>query len=208
MKINWYGQSCFKIQNKEEVVLIDPHRPRKQGLRGPNFQSTLLLLTNPEDKDSAKKDAPESFLIYHPGEYEVRGIFIYATEYKRKNNKNIIYQIEIEKIKYGLLGEINQPLNSQELEGLDGIDVLFVPVGGNKVLNKSQAVEVVNEIEPKIVVPCCYHLPGIKEKLDSLDGFLKEFGAKNPEKVKTLSLKEKDLLKEETRVIILEIATS
>jgi len=208
MKINWYGQSCFKIQSKEEIVLINPYSPRKQGLRGPNFQSTILLLTDPQDKEQAQKDAPESFLIYRPGEYEVRGIFIYATEHKRKNSKNIIAQIEIEKIKYGILGEINEPLNSQELEGLDGIDVLFVPVGGNNVLNKNQAVEVINEIEPKIVVPCCYHLPGMKEKLDSLDGFLKEFGAKNPEQVKSLSLKEKDLLKEESKVIILEIATS
>ena len=45
---------------------------------------------------------------------------------------------------------------------------------------------------------------GRQEKLESIEGFLKLLGIKNLEKMPKLTIKEKDLPKEEVKVIVLE----
>ncbi len=202
MKITWYGQSCFKLQNNEDVVLVDPQSPKNAGLKGPNLTATIFVLTDPEDKKTS--EAKEEMVINSPGEYEIRGTMIYGISCPRKEKNSTIYQIEMDKIRYGFLGEINTQLMEDELEHLDGIDVLFVPVGGKNTLNAEKATEIINSIEPKIVIPCCYKIPQIKTALGTVEEFLKEIGVKNTEKLDKLSLNKKDLPAEETKVVILE----
>ncbi len=204
MNITWYGQSCFRIQNTQQNVLIDPYSSRQAGLRGPNFKSTITILTNPEDKKAIKKDSRESFLVTSPGEYEISGIFVYGTPFIRKDKKLTVYQVEIDNVRFGILGEINSSLASEELESLDGIDVLFVPIGGGTMIGPEKAVEIINSIEPRIIIPCCYQIPKIKIKLGSLEKFLGEMGIKKIEKLPKLILRKKDLSSEETRMVVLE----
>lgn len=204
MNITWYGQSCFRIQNAQQNVLIDPYSPRQAGLRGPNFNSTITILTNPEDNKELKKDSKESFLVTSPGEYEISGTFVYGTSFIRKDKKLTIYQVEMDSIRFGVLGEINSSLTSEELENLDGIDVLFIPIGGGSMIGPEKAVEIINSIEPRIIIPCCYQIPKINLKLGSLEKFLGEMGAKKAEKLPKLNLRKNDLSSEEAKIIILE----
>lgn len=204
MNITWYGQSCFRIQTTQQNVLIDPYSPRQAGLRGPNFKSTITILTNPEDKKAIKKDFKKGFLVASPGEYEISGIFVYGTSFVRKDKKLTIYQVEMDNVRFGILGEINSSLTSEELENLDGIDVLFIPIGGETMIGPEKAVEAINLIEPKIIIPCCYQIPKIKIKLGSLEKFLREMGIKGVEKLSKLTLRKKDLSSEEAKVIVLE----
>ena len=204
MNITWYGQSCFRLQNIQQNVLVDPYSPRKVGLRGPNFKSTLTILTDSEDEKAIKKDSKESFLIAGPGEYEVSDIFVYGTSFVRKNKKLTLYQVEMDNIKFGFLGEINSSLTSEELENLDGIDVLFIPIGGGDIIDPEKARKIINSIEPRIIIPCCYQIPKIKIKLASLEKFLGEMGIKKVEKLLKLNLRKNDLISEEAKVVVLE----
>ena len=204
MHITWYGQSCFRLQNTQQNVLVDPYSPRRVGLRGPNFKATIIVLTDPEDEKTIRKDAKESFLITSPGEYEIKDIFVYGTAFIRKNKRLTVYQIEMDNIRFGFLGEIDALLNSEELENLDGIDVLFVPIGGKDMIGPEKAVEIINLIEPRIIIPCCYQIPKIKLKLGSLERFLGEMGIKKTEKLPKLLLHKKNLPAEETKMVVLE----
>jgi len=204
MNITWYGQSCFRIQNTQQNVLVDPYSPRQAGLRGPNFNSTITILTNPEEKKAIEKDSKGGFLVTSPGEYEISSIFVYGISFIRKDKKLTIYQVEMDNIRFGILGEINSSLVSEELESLDGIDVLFVPIGDGAMIGPEKAVETINSIEPKIVIPCCYQIPKLKVKLGSLEKFLGEMGVKKVEKLSKLNLRKNDLSSEETKIIVLE----
>ncbi|MDD5626138.1 MAG: MBL fold metallo-hydrolase [Patescibacteria group bacterium] len=205
MIISWYGQFCFKIQTGEKVVLIDPYSPRNAGLRGPNYKATILVLTNPEEIKIAQKDSKdECFLISGPGEYESKNIFVYGTDAGEDKKPLTIYQIIVDNIRIGVLGEINKTLTDGQLEKLDGIDVLLIPIGGKGMIDAEKAVKIVHQIEPKITIPCCYKIKGLKVSLDPLDNFLKEAGAKNPETMEKLSLHKKDLEQIENKIIILE----
>jgi len=207
MHISWYGQSCFKLQNNEQTVLVNPSDPRKAGLKGPNFKANIFVLTDIEesiDKKVLEKD--NSFLINGPGEYEVNEVFLYGVPIKKDGQtRSVVYQITMNGIRYGVLGQLNHLPSGEELDKLDGVDVLFVPIGGKDTLSAEKAVELINSIEPQIIIPCCYNIPGLNSNPDSLEKFLKEMGVKVGEKLSKLSIKKKDLLSQgETRIVVLE----
>jgi L-ascorbate metabolism protein UlaG (beta-lactamase superfamily) len=81
-------------------------------------------------------------------------------------------------------------------EAIDEVDILFVPIGGNGVLEPSQAYKLAVSIEPKIIIPILY-----KEEKE-LKAFLKEAGD-NPKPETKLTLKKKDLEGKEAEVIVL-----
>ncbi|MBL7054102.1 MBL fold metallo-hydrolase [Patescibacteria group bacterium] len=206
MKINWYGQSCFKIKNKTKTILIDPYGPINGGLkRKPNFKADIIVLFSKEkDKNKIVKLEKAKFLIDHAGEYEIKNVFIYGVDFIRENSQSIIYQIEIDNIRLGFLGEINDTLKDREIEEIDGMDVLFVPVGGENLIDPSQAMDIINSLEPKIVIPCCFDIQGIKTKLLPLENFLKEAGIDEVERLDYFTLKKKDLSVEKTKIIVLK----
>ncbi|MDD2646490.1 MAG: MBL fold metallo-hydrolase [Patescibacteria group bacterium] len=202
MYIYWYGQSSFKIQDKEVTVLLDPYSSRQAGLRGPNFKADITILDSEELSKQAQKDIKEGFLIDSPGEYEVKGVFVLGV--KTGSNK-IIYQIEVDGVKIGYLGEINKTLNDTELDKVDNIDVLIIPVGDKKnTLGSKEAAEIIREIEPKIVIPSCYQISGLKNELESLDKFLKEIGVKKYDIDDKVRIVKKELPENGMQVMVLK----
>jgi L-ascorbate metabolism protein UlaG (beta-lactamase superfamily) len=94
-------------------------------------------------------------------------------------------------------------MKEDELEDLGEIDILILPVGGHGVMDAASASKVVNEIEPKIVIPSHYKTPGLTVEADGVEKFIKEMGGKS-ENIEKLLLKKKDLATEGMRVICLE----
>ena len=65
----------------------------------------------------------------------------------------------------------DEKLSSEAKEGLEGIDILFVPVGGDGVLDPAVAHKLAVQFEPKIIIPS--HFGDVGEK-DALKKFLKD----------------------------------
>ena len=102
------------------------------------------------------------------------------------------------------MGDFGQEkLSDEQLEALGGVDILFVPVGGKTTIDASTAAALVNQLEPKLVVPMHYKLPDLKVELDSADKFLKELGAPSKELVDKITVKKK-LLPESTEVVMMK----
>jgi L-ascorbate metabolism protein UlaG (beta-lactamase superfamily) len=210
MTIFWLGQSAFKIVDKEVTIAIDPYD--KIGLKMPKFQAEIALITHDhDDHNNLEAIKGEPFIINNPGEYEVKNVFIYGIPGFHDNKegsergKITMYLIEMESIKIAHLGDLGQQsLTAEQLELLEGVDILILPVGGNFTINGSEAVEIISQIQPRIVIPMHYKIPGIDMKLESVDTFLKEFGVITPEKMEKLKITKKDLPHEETKIIILE----
>jgi L-ascorbate metabolism protein UlaG (beta-lactamase superfamily) len=94
-------------------------------------------------------------------------------------------------------------LTTDQLEKIGAVDVLLVPVGGTYTIEAKDAVKVISQIEPKIVIPMHYLLPKHKEKLDDVDKFLKAMGSKSIEPQNKLTIKQKDLPEEDTQQIVI-----
>ena len=81
--------------------------------------------------------------------------------------------------------------------------MLLVPVGAGSSLNAAGAAELVSMLEPNIIVPMHYQLPGLVTPLEPLDKFLKEMGVSEAKREASLKLTNADSLPQETEVIIL-----
>jgi len=211
MNINWYGENCFRIiaqPVKGPVnILIDP--PSKEsGLRSPKLEADVLLFTNPE---AEKNVSGAYFWASGPGEYDVKEVYMRGVPAETKTGKssiasnNTIYAIDAEGIKIchlGLLGD--KELSTEQLDKIGEVDVLMIPVGGGSSLDAQQAVKIMSQIEPKIIIPMNYKIPQIKTELDGVDKFLKILGIKSLEALPKLSIKQKDISGEEAKVIVLQ----
>ncbi len=70
-------------------------------------------------------------------------------------------------------------------------------------MTAKDAAKVVNDIEPKIVIPSHYTTSGLKLPYEPVEIFIKEMGGKS-ETMEKLLLKKKDLSPDEIKVIVLE----
>lgn len=211
MTITWFGQSCFRIEAKEGSVLIDPFS-RDIGLRVPKPKDDLILVTHQHYDHSNTQDAgPEAFIISGPGEYErkgisVRGIRSYHDKTQgAERGLNTIYVIKAEDMTLCHLGDLGQEeLTDAQVEDIGDVDILMVPVGGTYTIDYKEAVQVIGQIEPKVVIPMHYRVPGLTIDLAGPEKFIKEIGLA-PEKTERLKVAKKFLPTEETKLFVFQL---
>jgi L-ascorbate metabolism protein UlaG (beta-lactamase superfamily) len=205
MQIHYFGLSSFKIQSKEADIIINPF-DKKSGLTPPRGAADIVILS---EKDNLLYSATsgisgDSFLINDPGEYDVKSVTVTGIPLLQGDHYVTAYLMEAEDIKILDLAHIKEfSMKEDELEDLGEIDILILPVGGHGVMDAASASKVVNEIEPKIVIPSHYKTPGLTVEADGVEKFIKEMGGKS-ENIEKLLLKKKDLATEGMRVICLE----
>ena len=214
MYITWLGHSCFKIQDKIGTdgitVTTDPF-DKKIGLKAPNYESNIVLVSHDHyDHNNVSALRGNPFVIDSAGEYDVKGILVHGVEsfhddkQGKERGNNIIYRIEIDGISVAHLGDLCHVLDDKQLELLVGTDILLIPVGGRYTLDAKKAVEVVSQVEPRIVIPMHYMVPGLQVDLDGVEKFIKEMGIKPTEEEK-LKISKKDLPQEDMELVILKL---
>lgn len=209
MNITWYGQSCFKLESKGLSILIDPFK-KEIGLKPPRLNDNIYLITHDHfDHNNIEGVGPEAFIISGPGEYEKSGVYVEGIKSYHDNLEgkerglNTIYTIKFEEIKLCHLGDLGQyKLTDGQIESIGDIDILFIPIGGVYTIDAVQATEIVKEIEPKIIIPMHYHIPGLNIKIDGPQKFIKEIGLK-PEEIEVYKINKKTLPAEEIQLVML-----
>ncbi|MFN7088359.1 MAG: MBL fold metallo-hydrolase [Candidatus Paceibacteria bacterium] len=212
MTLQWYGQSFFRIETQGKIIAIDPFSQDLQaGIpKPPKFRADLLLITHehPDHNNISAIDG-EPLIFRGPGEYEAKDIFIegiasfHDSAGGKERGENTIFVIEAENIRLVHMGDFGEArLSESQEEQIGRVDVLLVPVGGHFTIGARQAQAIVNSLEPKVVIPMHYKLPGLKFPLDGPNQFLKEFGEK-PEPQDKISFRAKDLQVEKTQFYML-----
>lgn len=214
MDITSLGHSSFRIRGKTATVVTDPYDPRSLGLKFPkHVEADLITVSHGhEDHNSVSQIEGTPFVIDGPGEYEVKGVGVVGIstfhdgEKGAARGRNTIYRIEIDGVSIVHLGDLGHTLATAEIDALDGVNILMVPVGGVYSLDPAQAVQVVQEIEPSIVIPMHYGRPELNQKvfggLSPVAAFLKEIGKEATSQPKLSTTKDK--LPAEMQVVVLE----
>jgi L-ascorbate metabolism protein UlaG (beta-lactamase superfamily) len=176
MEIKFLGHSSFEIKGAEAAVHID-------------------------GKNIVIEGASEPFTISGPGEYEVSGVRVFGI----KSEKTILYLLEMDDLSLVHLGDLGRKLEHNEVEELNSVDVLMIPVGGVDTINAETAAEVVAQLEPYIVLPMHYRESEETKKFDPVEKFLEQMGEENVRREKKLKVT-KSSLPEDTEVVVLERA--
>lgn len=210
MNIYWLGHSCFKIEGSKVVVVTDPYEKKKVGFRLPKVTADIVTISHDHlDHNAAKEVNGNPQIIKRPGEYEIKGAFVWGipTYHDEKEGKdrgtNLIFLFNIDGLKIAHLGDLGHKLSDDQLDRLGEVDILMIPVGGVYTIDAKVASQVISQVEPRIVIPMHYKVPGLKVEVQGLKKFALEMGLKENNFQDKLKVTKKDLPQEETQVVLL-----
>ncbi|MFS8119363.1 MAG: MBL fold metallo-hydrolase, partial [Microcoleus sp.] len=156
-------------------------------------------------------EGSESILLNGPGEYEVSGISVKGvaaqvhSDTPDEGQRATMYRIDTGELSIAVVGHVTTPLSEEQLEALGVIDIAIIPVGGNGyTLDAHAAVQIVRQLDPKLVIPTHYADKSVKYEVEQMDlePFTKELGV-TVETLPKLKLKN-GLINETLNVTILE----
>ena len=163
------------------VVVTDPY-PLSLGLRPDTRPATVVTVSSNHPNHSCWEEvAGEPKVFKAPGEYEYSGITVrgvmtpFAPEASREH-RNVAYSIEMDGVSICHLGDIALPLVARHLDELAPVDVLLVPTGGGCTLGLDQVLQIMQDLNPKIVIPMHHETPGVQVPLQSVEAFLSRMG--------------------------------
>jgi L-ascorbate metabolism protein UlaG (beta-lactamase superfamily) len=174
MRVRWFGQAAFRLQGERHAVMIDPfgrlpEAARARGLRFayPPVQGVgadLVLVTHEHfDHNGVEGIEGEPAVVRLAGTHEtpVGTVVGVASEHDpeagTRRGPNAMYRFALDGMDIAHLGDLGQPaLRPEQAAALNGVQLLFVPVGGGPTLDGSQAAAVVAELQPRVVVPMHY----------------------------------------------------
>ena len=172
LKIKHLAHACFLIENDKEKLIIDPS-DNSFGYEIKNEIVNYLLVSHEHwDHNNIEKinlkDNSGTFTIskinsYHDAEGgSLRGI-------------NIIHVIETEGTRICHLGDLGHVLTVEQIKLIGSIDVLLIPVGGVYTIDYKEAIEVVSQLNPNVIIPMHYQTDkwGIDKGVDPADKFIK-----------------------------------
>ena len=190
VEITWHGHSCFSFRDGDgRVVVIDPfddtvgYKPLRL------FADALLVTHNHFDHNNVQAVFPMGRaalkVIDSTGTMKAAGFAFQAVEAGHDdhggtiNGRTLLFIWQMGGLKIAHLGDLGQrKLTPEQKEALQGVDVLFVPVGGVVTLDARGAYGIIEEIHPRAVFPMHYGRPEAHfYPLNPLDPFLALFPA-------------------------------
>lgn len=216
MNIQYYGDYCFKISTKpagratDDVVIWTDPLEKGSGLRSPQGEASVVFLTHGNAESVKENLKGEPVVLDAPGEYATKGISAFGFQSFCDNTEgaergqNTVFIFESEDIHVCFLGALGHDLSPELLDKLNGVDILFLPVGGADTISAKLAAEIVRKIEPNIVIPMHYKIPGLTLALETEKAFCDALGSCPKETLPRLNIKKKDLEEKTIEVVLLE----
>lgn len=220
MDIQWHGLSCFTLKGKSGTIVTDPYDAKALGLKPLKLSSDIALANAENDLHNTVAALGGSVKVFDwPGEYEAKGVIVQGiSAFDRPREKEggkkdeakrvIVYLIELDGFTICHLSNLGHKLTPEMLEVIGDVDILLIPVGGGAGtggLDAKKAHEVIEQVDPRIVIPMYYKTPGMKLSLAELETFSKEVGLHAPEKEKIAKFQSPaNLPQEKTEFKILE----
>lgn len=217
MEIKYLGHSSFHIKTKTARIITDPFDSKTVGLKYPTIEADIVTIShNHLDHNVSNQIGGNPLVLDWPGEFEKNAVRIYGfqsfhdAEQGTQRGENVMYKFEADDISILHCGDIGHMLTAEFVDKIEGVDILMIPTGGFYTINATQAVTMIKQLDPTIVIPMHYGHSALNQEgfadLQSLDEFLKLMGAEGREPIDKLIIKKEDLAAEDTRVIPMSIS--
>ena len=176
LEIKNFGHSSILIRGKDQSILLNPFRAVgcAAGLVEQNNITADIILASSLLPDEGAKTAKGLFLV-NPGSYRINGLSLegFSSPHDRVGGRRFgmstLWRWKQNGYTFAHLGGAAAPLTIKERLLIGNPDVLFIAVGGGaKVYNAQEAANVVEALNPKIVIPVQYQRKA-KNKIPSCD---------------------------------------
>ncbi len=186
IRVQWFGHSMWKIWTNDVSIVLDPFEdigyPMPKNLTADIVTSShahydhnnfALITGNPQ-------------IVNSEGNFEILGIKIKAiptwhdAEEGAERGKNLLFKFELVGKTFLHCGDLGHDLSADVIGEIGKIDVLMIPVGGFYTIDAKTALNIVQNLNPKIIFPMHYKTEVLdfpiayKESyLDLIDSFRK-----------------------------------
>ena len=187
MKIKWFGQSCFMITSEKGTkILMDPYK-NALGYRLPKEIEADIVATSHDHSDHNHISAVKSSFVHINGTgnfsehgIEIKGVATFHDKVSgAKKGKNTIYNFNIDGINVCHCGDLGHTLDSNLVKEIGNVDILLLPVGGGFTIDAFDAVNVMKQLNPTVVIPMHYRtkaLGALGLAFDKVDKFISASG--------------------------------
>ncbi len=194
MQVQWHGQSAFHLRAADAAVFIDPFSGGFLAVlasRGTKFdyppiqgiQADLVLVTHEHgDHNGAEAIGGNPAILRSTAgtlDSPVGEIVAVASEHDEaagtQRGPNTIFCFSLDGLRVCHFGDFGQSaLRDEQAEAIGKVDLLFLPVGGGPTIGAGTAMEIVQRLQPRWVVPMHYRTEKISF-LDPADEFIALF---------------------------------
>lgn len=208
-EIKWLGHACFRLRSRDATILTDP-LPRSFGYKVDKQKVDIVTISHDHPGHTnidLASGTPK--LVNGPGEYEMNDVFItgistwHDDKKGAEHGRNTAYLYDLEDIVVCHLGDLGHTLSEAQVESMSSADIVIIPVGGGTALDATKAVEVIGQLEPKIIIPMQYQTQYGDKQRDPLERFLKEMGVTDVTPRDKLTVRANDI-GETPEVVVLE----
>lgn len=207
VELVWIGHSCFRLRGRDAAVITDPC-PRSAGYSVARASADLITVSNGHPHHSAVAEvAGEPTVLDGPGEYEVHGVLVTGVRTTPPRApaeavRNTAYIISIDEVTVCHLGDLAHVLTTHQIELMKDVNVLLVPIGGHCTIGAVEAVEVISQVEPQLVIPMHYATGASTVELEGVERFLREMGMSQAEPQARLNVTRASLPGEPSVVVL------
>jgi L-ascorbate metabolism protein UlaG (beta-lactamase superfamily) len=174
MRVEWYGQSAFRLAGDGGTVFIDPFGDVSAlAARSLQFdyppiegvEADLLLVTHEHLDHNGVEAIPGSPAVLRSTagrlESPIGEVVAVASEHDAaagtERGPNTIFVLELDGIRVAHFGDFGQSaLRDEQADAIGTVDLLFVPVGAGPTIGADQAVAIAERLGARWVVPMHY----------------------------------------------------
>ena len=159
---------------------MDPFATEDVGLGMAKEMADIVTISHDHGDHNNKESVTgpakrqEVFVIDKVGEYEIGGIEISAirtfhdkTEGSERG-RNLITVVRMDNLAFCHLGDLGHKLSEGTIEKMGSVDVLMIPVGGVYTIDAQEAVDMIKEIQPSVVIPMHYKVDGMTSQFSEM----------------------------------------
>jgi L-ascorbate metabolism protein UlaG (beta-lactamase superfamily) len=206
MDMQFYGANCIVLSSKNNRVVIDDNLTTL-GAKSVAKDGDIYVFTG----EHTLATGHPKIVIDMPGEYEASNVSIFGLQARAhmdeaSRKSAVMYKVTWGEVKVLITGHVFPKLSESELESIGIIDVMFVPVGGNGyTLDATGAMQLIKQVEPKIVVPTHYADARLAYEVPQmeLEDALKTLGMEPKETVAKFQFKPAEVT-DSTQLVVIE----
>jgi L-ascorbate metabolism protein UlaG (beta-lactamase superfamily) len=170
MQITYLGHATFLINADGTKVLIDPY-DEKVGYPVPSVEADAVLVSH-EHADHTNvamatgkpqvvrglADGNWRTIAKQPlGKITLSSVPTYHDDTQgSQRGRNTIFILEAEGLRIVHLADLGHLLDQSQAASIGQPDVLMIPVGGYYTIDAAQAKQVLDQLQPKVVIPMHY----------------------------------------------------
>jgi L-ascorbate metabolism protein UlaG (beta-lactamase superfamily) len=168
--VTWLGQSTFVMSTSTGLkVLLDPTNPGAYNPAPVDGVDVITVSHEHGDHNYVQMATGSPLIIrglaqdgFAKIDQTIKGVHIrtvpayHDSENGGQRGRNALFVFEMPGLRIAHLGDLGHKLDPEQVSAVGPVDILMTPVAGGPTIDPKTAVEVIDQLQAKVVIPMHY----------------------------------------------------